>query len=81
MARREHEIVEHVFLRLADVPRVVILAEQHRERLPVFSFYIAGLHYNLVVRMLNDRFGVQARGGCSCAGTYGHYLLNVDAPQ
>jgi selenocysteine lyase/cysteine desulfurase len=31
-----------------------------------------------MVRLLNDRFGVQARGGCSCAGTYGHYLLHVD---
>jgi selenocysteine lyase/cysteine desulfurase len=31
-----------------------------------------------MVRLLNDRFGVQSRGGCSCAGTYGHYLLNVD---
>ena len=36
------------------------------------------MHYNLMVRLLNDRFGVQARGGCSCAGTYGHYLLHVD---
>lgn len=81
MAQREREIVDRVFARLAAAPRVVILAGQHRERLPVFSFYIEGLHYNLVVRMLNDRFGIQARGGCSCAGTYGHYLLNVDAPQ
>jgi len=55
-----------------------MLAGQHRQRLPVFSFYLPGLHYNLVVRLLNDRFGVQARGGFSCAGTYGHYLLNVD---
>jgi hypothetical protein len=31
-----------------------------------------------VVRLLNDKFGVQTRGGCSCAGTYGHILLNVD---
>ena len=31
--------------------------------------------------MLNDRFGIQTRGGCSCAGTYGHYLLNVDKEQ
>jgi len=30
------------------------------------------------VRLLNDRYGVQVRGGCSCAGTYGHYLLHVD---
>jgi hypothetical protein len=36
------------------------------------------LHFNLGVKMLNDRFGIQTRGGCSCAGTYGHYLLNVD---
>ncbi len=41
------------------------------------SFYIDGLHFNLGVRMLNDRFGIQVRGGCSCAGTYGHYLLHV----
>ena len=34
--------------------------------------------YNLVVRLLNDKFGIQTRGGCSCAGTYGHILLNVD---
>src|SRR5690606_14219458 len=46
--------------------------------LGVISFYIDGLHYNLGVKLLNDRFGVQTRGGCSCAGTYGHYLLHVD---
>lgn len=81
MAERERTIVHRVFDQLAEDPRVVILAAQHRERLPVFSFYIEGLHYNLVVRLLNDRFGVQARGGCSCAGTYGHYLLHVDPQQ
>jgi selenocysteine lyase/cysteine desulfurase len=35
------------------------------------------MHYNLGVRLLNDRFGIQVRGGCLCAGTYGHYLLDV----
>lgn len=78
IAQREHEIVARVFARLDACPRVKVLASQHRKRLPVFSFYLPGLHYNLVVRMLNDRFGIQTRGGCSCAGTYGHYLLNVD---
>jgi selenocysteine lyase/cysteine desulfurase len=47
-------------------------------RLGVVSFYIDGLHYNLGVKLLNDRFGVQVRGGCSCAGTYGHYLLHIN---
>ncbi len=78
MAQREHAIVEQVFARLGEVANVRILAAHQRARLPVISFYIPGLHYNLVVRLLNDRFGVQARGGCSCAGTYGHYLLHVD---
>lgn len=81
MALREREIVARVFERLGNHPRVAILADAHRDRLPVFSFYVEGLHYNLVVRLLNDRFGVQARGGCSCAGTYGHYLLDVDRRQ
>jgi selenocysteine lyase/cysteine desulfurase len=44
----------------------------------VISFIVPGAHYNLIVKLLNDRFGIQTRGGCSCAGTYGHYLLKVD---
>jgi selenocysteine lyase/cysteine desulfurase len=43
-----------------------------------FSFYIDDAHYNLIVNLLNDRFGIQTRGGCSCAGTYGHFLLHVN---
>ncbi len=78
MLRREEEILERVWERLEPIPDLHILAGQHRERLGVISFYIDQLHYNLGVRLLNDRFGVQVRGGCSCAGTYGHYLLNVD---
>ncbi len=77
MAARERAIVAQVFERLGQHPKLVLLAPQHRDRLPVISFYIPGVHYNLAVRLLNDRFGIQARGGCSCAGTYGHYLLNV----
>jgi hypothetical protein len=49
--------------------------------LAILSFYIEGLHYNSGVKLLNDKFGIQSRGGCSCAGTYGHYLLNVDPAQ
>jgi selenocysteine lyase/cysteine desulfurase len=74
---REHELLEQVWDRLAAIAGLHILAEQHRNRLGIVSFYIDGLHYNLAVRLLNDRFGIQVRGGCSCAGTYGHYLLHV----
>lgn len=76
--QREHELVEYIFSRLEDIPNLKILAGQHRNRLGVISFYIDDLHYNLGVKILNDRFGIQTRGGCSCAGTYGHYLLHVD---
>jgi selenocysteine lyase/cysteine desulfurase len=76
--KREEEIIEKIFNRLDPVPNLHILAGQHKERLGVISFYIDNLHYNVGVKMLNDRFGIQTRGGCSCAGTYGHYLLNVD---
>ncbi len=39
------------------------------------------LHHNFVVALLNDLFGLQARGGCSCAGPYGHRLLHIDDAQ
>lgn len=75
---REHELVDYVFSELTNIDNLHILAEQHQDRLGVISFYIDDLHYNLGVKLLNDRFGIQTRGGCSCAGTYGHYLLHVD---
>ncbi len=78
--QREHEIVKNVFNKLADIDRIHILADNISNRLPVFSFFIEDLHYNLAVKLLNDRFGIQTRGGCSCAGTYGHYLLHL-SPQ
>jgi len=78
MARREAAIVPAVLDGLEAIPGVHVLARGVRERLPIVSFFVEDVHYNLMVRLLNDRFGVQARGGCSCAGTYGHYLLNVD---
>lgn len=75
--RREREIVDNVFNRLLNIDRVHLLADNISERLPVFSFFIEDLHFNLAVKLLNDHFGIQTRGGCSCAGPYGHYLLHL----
>jgi selenocysteine lyase/cysteine desulfurase len=75
---REKEITDYVMSELAKNDKVVMLEKNVRDRLAIVSFYIPNAHYNLVVRLLNDKFGVQTRGGCSCAGTYGHILLNVD---
>ena len=78
---REQEIVDFVFEAFKSVDNLNILAAEHQNRLGVISFYIDNLHFNLGVKILNDRFGIQTRGGCSCAGTYGHYLLHVDEEQ
>ena len=76
--KREHELVSTIFAELSPIDNIKILAGQHQDRLGVISFYIDELHFNLGVKLLNDRFGIQTRGGCSCAGTYGHFLLHVD---
>ena len=62
---------------MCSISNLHILSKDHKNRLGVISFYIDELHFNLAVRMLNDRFGIQMRGGCSCAGTYGHLLLDI----
>lgn len=75
---REDEVNKVIFNTLENLDGVQILAPRHKNRLSIFSFYFEQYHFNLVVKLLNDRFGIQTRGGCSCAGTYGHFLLNVD---
>jgi selenocysteine lyase/cysteine desulfurase len=78
ITKREQELTEIVMTGLKKNNQVVVLEPNIIERLAIISFYIPTVHYNLVVRLLNDKFGIQTRGGCSCAGTYGHILLNVD---
>lgn len=81
MLDREHELLHQIFSNLDHVDNINILAGDQKKRLGVISFYIDNLHFNLGVKLLNDKFGIQTRGGCSCAGTYGHYLLHVDQEQ
>jgi selenocysteine lyase/cysteine desulfurase len=77
MIAREHQLLEQIWPRLDKLPNLHVLANNCRDRLGVISFYVDHLHFNLAVKLLNDRYGIQVRGGCSCAGTYGHYLLEV----
>ena len=76
--KREHELHEIVWNKFSEINNVHLLADNFPDRLGVYSFYIEGLHFNLAVQLLNDRYGIQVRGGCSCAGTYGHILLDVN---
>jgi selenocysteine lyase/cysteine desulfurase len=64
-------------------PNIQILGNLDSERLSIVSFVVKApsgryLHHNFVVALLNDLFGIQSRGGCSCAGPYGHTLLGID---
>lgn len=79
--RREEEMVQLIFSRMSRMKTVQVLEGHISKRLGVISFIVPGVHYNLIVKMLNDRFGIQTRGGCSCAGTYGHHLLQIDAAE
>ncbi len=67
----------------AEEPRIELLGNLDARRLSIVSFIIRSpsgryLHHNYVVALLNDLFGIQSRGGCSCAGPYGHRLLGID---
>lgn len=76
--KREDELIELAFEKLPQIPGVHILADNIRDRLGVVSFYSERVHHNLITKLLNDRYGIQVRGGCSCAGPYGHFLLKLN---
>jgi selenocysteine lyase/cysteine desulfurase len=74
---REKELLDIALPGLRSISGIEILANNVDDRLGVISFYHPDIHFNLFVRLLNDRYGIQTRGGCACAGTYGHFLLEV----
>ncbi|HEX6946283.1 MAG TPA: aminotransferase class V-fold PLP-dependent enzyme [Acidimicrobiia bacterium] len=83
----EHEWITRAIESWMENPNIRILGNPEAERLSIVSFLVRApshlgedryLHHNFVVALLNDLFGIQARGGCSCAGPYGHRLLGID---
>ncbi len=80
---REESLWRRALQRWRTNPHVEILGNPHARRLSIVSFRVRHesryLHHNFVVAVLNDLFGIQSRGGCSCAGPYGHRLLAIDS--
>ncbi len=79
----EEDFVRRAMVTWNAHPAIEILGNQDAARLSIVSFTIRNpsgkyLHHNAAVAMLNDLFGIQSRGGCSCAGPYGHRLLGID---
>lgn len=81
----ELALAKQVMSRLKQHPGIEIIGDTENPRLPILSlrFWHHGkqLHYGFIVALLNDLFGIQARGGCSCAGPYAHHLLGIDKQQ
>jgi selenocysteine lyase/cysteine desulfurase len=79
---RESGFVRRAIARLSQCRNIEILGNSEAPRLSIMSLRFKhgdkDLHYGFVVPLLNDLFGIQVRGGCSCAGPYGHSLLGVD---
>jgi selenocysteine lyase/cysteine desulfurase len=83
---RERELTRRAIQRWEQNPALDVLGSHDAPRLAIISFtvrYGTGryLHHDLVVALLNDLFGIQARGGCSCAGPYGARLLNIQGQE
>ena len=88
--RTSHVLTVVVFPRMVlahirTIPELILLGPSSMsvKRLPIFSFMVRHprgtfLHHNFVCTVLNDVFGIQARGGCACAGPYAQDLLGID---
>jgi selenocysteine lyase/cysteine desulfurase len=80
--QREESFIRRAIARWRRSPNLEILGNPDLDRLSIVSFVVKHrgryLHHNYVVALLNDLFGIQSRGGCSCAGPYGHRLLGID---
>lgn len=83
--RREEGLIGTALAAFSSDPNIEVLGNIHAKRLAIVSIRIHHgdlcLHHNFVVALLNDLFGIQARGGCSCAGPYGHRLLGIDSER
>jgi selenocysteine lyase/cysteine desulfurase len=79
---RERDLVRTAIQRWRRHPGLKLLGNLELPRLSIVSLQVMNgnepLHYAFVTALLNDLFGIQARGGCSCAGPYGHALLGID---
>ncbi len=81
--RREQALNTRALRRWRANPRIVLLGSEAAQRLPIFALRIRDgrggyVHHQLFTRMLSDACGIQARGGCACAGPYAHRLLGID---
>ena len=76
--RIEQDYLARALSQWAHHPRLLVLGLTEAKRLGVISLIFRDVHHNLAAALLNDLFGIQVRGGCMCAGPYGHLLLHIE---
>lgn len=80
--RREEEVNKKVFSRLSKISNLILIGHKTEHRIPIYSFVVKFkgklYHYNFISSLLNDLFGIQSRGGCACASTYGQRSLGLN---
>lgn len=86
IATRQQQFVRMAMTRWSKNPNIHLLGNLDAHRIPIFSFIVTDnegmpVPHNFFTRALSDLYGIQARGGCACAGPYGHHLLNIDQHQ
>ena len=86
ISKRNAALTSRTFSAWANSPHIQIIAPDQQNRLPIFSFIVRdsrgqAIDYTIVTKMLRDIFGIQARGGCACAGPYVHRLLSIDTDR
>ena len=86
IAAKEAQFAKMARAGWADNPQLTLLGHAQAHRLPIFSFTVRGssgapVHQQLFTRMLSDHYGIQARGGCACAGPYAHRLLGIEQAE
>ncbi|MCL2320522.1 MAG: aminotransferase class V-fold PLP-dependent enzyme [Oscillospiraceae bacterium] len=75
--KREEEILKIVFSELGNIEDIFIIEKDRIDREAIVSICLAGIHNSLQTKIMNDRFGIQVRGGCMCAHTYAHFIFKL----
>ncbi len=81
IAKKEKVLKDYIFERFKDIPNVELYAKNLKKRLPIFSFNIQGISPFDLAYELSEKFRVETRAGCACAGPYGHDLLGLRDDQ
>ena len=84
ITERNRDLTARAFAAWGEAPPIGLLAQEHRDRLPIFSFSPhvgSGVDAAEFTAALSRLYGIQARGGCACAGPYAHRLLKIDSQR